>query len=122
GSVWAAQRQVPESRTLSQTPGGWPMIPRPRTMTTDSGVVVGLYEYGDPAGEPVLVFHGVPACGAGFAFADQAARGCGVRLVAPDRPGVGLSAPAAAPALRSHPALVAQPGRGLATRRVPASG
>ena len=93
------------------------MMPRPRTMTTDSGVVVGLYEYGDPAGEPVVVFHGVPACGAGFAFADQAARSCGVRLVAPDRPGVGLSAPAAAPAVGCYPALVAGLARGLGIER-----
>jgi len=93
------------------------MIPRPRTMTTQSGVVVGLYEYGDPAGEPVLVFHGIPACGAGFAFADEPARRRGVRLVAPDRPGVGLSAPAAAPAIGSYPAIVAELARDLGIGR-----
>src|SRR5215472_18797992 len=112
-----AQRQLSESRTLSPTPRGWLMIPRPRTMTTQSGVVVGLYEYGDPAGEPVLVFHGVPGCGAGFAFADEPARSRGVRLVAPDRPGVGLSAPAAAPAIGSYPAIVAGLARGLGIER-----
>jgi pimeloyl-ACP methyl ester carboxylesterase len=38
-----------------------------------------------------MVFHGTPACGAGFAWADAPARERGLRLIAPDRPGVGLS-------------------------------
>ncbi len=38
-----------------------------------------------------MVFHGTPACGAGFAWADAPARARGLRLIAPDRPGVGHS-------------------------------
>jgi pimeloyl-ACP methyl ester carboxylesterase len=64
--------------------------PDPREISVD-GRVVGIYEYGDPAGAPVMVLHGTPACGAGFAFADEPARSRGLRLIAPDRPGVGLS-------------------------------
>lgn len=67
------------------------MIPAPRTATLTDNRVVGYYEYGDPDGRPVLTFHGVPACGAGFAWADEPARARGLRIVAPDRPGVGLS-------------------------------
>ena len=67
------------------------MIPEPRAVPVGQGRVVGVYEYGDPDGAPVMVFHGVPACGAGFTWADQPARERGLRLVAPDRPGVGIS-------------------------------
>lgn len=55
----------------------------------------GYYEYGDPSGRPVVVFHGTPACGAGFDWADAPALELGVRLVAIDRPGVGQSSAAA---------------------------
>ena len=64
--------------------------PEPREVSVD-GRGVGIYEYGDPAGSPVMVLHGTPACGAGFAWADGPARERGLRLIAPDRPGVGIS-------------------------------
>lgn len=66
-------------------------VPRDRVVELADGRRIGLYEYGDPDGRPVLVFHGVPACGAGFAWADEPARARGLRLLAPDRPGVGRS-------------------------------
>jgi pimeloyl-ACP methyl ester carboxylesterase len=65
-------------------------IPQPREVSVGAGVV-GVYEYGDASGAPVFVFHGTPACGAGFAWADAPARERALRLVAPDRPGVGRS-------------------------------
>ena len=40
-------------------------IPQPREVEVGGGVV-GVYEYGDANGSPVFVFHGTPACGAGF--------------------------------------------------------
>jgi len=83
-------------------PGG---VPEPRAVDVD-GAVVGVYDYGDPAGAPVMVFHGTPACGAGFAWADDAARARGLRLVAPDRPGVGLSSRASW-TIADYPARVA---------------
>jgi len=48
-------------------------------------------EYGDPGGDPVMLFHGMPACSLLFAFLDDIATEVGVRAVAPDRPGVRLS-------------------------------
>lgn len=66
-------------------------IPQPETVRTADGRVTGYYEFGDPAGTPVVALHGTPACGAGFAWADQRARARGIRLLAPDRPGVGDS-------------------------------
>jgi pimeloyl-ACP methyl ester carboxylesterase len=68
-----------------------PGIPTARAVTLPSGRTVGYYEYGDPDGFPVFAFHGVPASGAGFVWADHAARARGIRLVAPDRPGTGRS-------------------------------
>jgi pimeloyl-ACP methyl ester carboxylesterase len=65
-------------------------IPKAREVSVGDGVV-GVYEYGDPNGAPVFVFHGTPACGAGFAWADAPAREHGLHLLAPDRPGVGVS-------------------------------
>src|SRR4051794_2008067 len=67
------------------------MIPKPHPVELPSGQVVGVYEYGDADGRPVMVFHGTPACGAGFDWADAPARELGLRLIAPDRPGVGVS-------------------------------
>jgi pimeloyl-ACP methyl ester carboxylesterase len=72
-----------------------------------AGAVVGVYEYGAPDGRAVFVFHGTPACGAGFAWADEAARTRGLRLLAPDRPGVGRSTPKSGYAVGEYPAMVA---------------
>ena len=64
------------------------------------GRQLGFAEYGDPHGLVVLAFHGVP--GARFMFRPTAvpAKRLGLRVIAPDRPGYGLSDP--------------QPGRELA--------
>jgi pimeloyl-ACP methyl ester carboxylesterase len=82
--------------------------PRRRDVALSAGRSVALWEYGDPAGEPVVAFHGVPACGAGFEWADDPARRLGLRVLAPDRPGVGRSSPAPAWRVADHPALVAE--------------
>ena len=49
--------------------------------------------YGDPEGFPVPYFHGGLSAPVDVAFADDAARERGVRLVAPARPGIGSSDP-----------------------------
>jgi pimeloyl-ACP methyl ester carboxylesterase len=81
-------------------------IPTPVTVSVGSDRVVGLYEYGDSSGAPMFVFHGVPACGAGFGWADAPARARGLRLLAPDRPGVGLTTPLADWSVSDYPAMV----------------
>jgi pimeloyl-ACP methyl ester carboxylesterase len=78
-----------------------------RVLDLPDGTSIGLYEYGDPAGRPVLVFHGVPACGAGFAWADEPARERGLRLLAPDRPGIGRSSGPALDTVSDYPARIA---------------
>lgn len=62
-----------------------------RTVTLPSGRVLGYAEYGAPDGQPVLAFHGTPASRNMFAIAHAPARASGLRLIAPDRPGYGLT-------------------------------
>jgi pimeloyl-ACP methyl ester carboxylesterase len=59
----------------------------------EDGRAFGFAEYGDPAGKPVFYFHGAPSCRLDWAmFGDEAwARSRGVRFIAVDRPGTGLS-------------------------------
>src|SRR6478752_5918588 len=56
-----------------------------------NGQRIAWEESGDPRGFPVFFFHGWPASrlqGAGF---NVEARELGVRIISPDRPGIGLS-------------------------------
>ena len=62
-----------------------------QTLTLKDGRKLGFAEYGDPAGEPVFWFHGFPDSRLEAAFADEAAREMGLRILAFDRPGYGLS-------------------------------
>jgi len=71
---------------------------------TTTGRAVTVYEYGDPDGSPIVALHGTPSCGAGFAWADAAARARGLRIVAPDRPGIGRSDPVAMTAVAEYAA------------------
>ena len=52
---------------------------------------LGYAEFGDPRGKPVLFFHGYPGSRWDGAETGHAAEHVGVRLIAPDRPGMGLS-------------------------------
>lgn len=61
-------------------------------MTLPGAAVVGGMDCGDPDGYPVIAHHGAPGSHVeGVAFADEAARAVGVRLIALDRPGMGMS-------------------------------
>ena len=50
-------------------------IPEPSTVRTADDRIVGYYAFGDPHGTPVVALHGTPACGAGYAWADDAGTG-----------------------------------------------
>ncbi len=67
--------------------------PSDTTIALADGLTLGLAEFGDPAGSPVLWCHGGLSSRLDAASADSPARDCGVRLIAPDRPGIGLSTP-----------------------------
>ncbi|HEU5422916.1 MAG TPA: alpha/beta hydrolase [Nitrolancea sp.] len=62
-----------------------------RTIALPDGRELSFVEYGDPAGRPVLYFHGIPGSHRSPAFADEPARVRGVRIIAVDRPGIGRS-------------------------------
>jgi pimeloyl-ACP methyl ester carboxylesterase len=61
------------------------------SVTLPDGRVLAYEEYGVPAGFPVLSFHGGLSSRLDAAPAHEAAVAMGVRLVSPDRPGMGLS-------------------------------
>jgi pimeloyl-ACP methyl ester carboxylesterase len=69
------------------------VAPESRVVNAAGGRAVGVYEYGDPQGRAVFALHGTPACGAGFDWTDAPARERGLRVIAPDRPGIGHSDP-----------------------------
>lgn len=64
-----------------------------RTIVLPAGRRLGYGEYGDPAGFPVVLLHDCPGSRVTGKLAHEAAAGGGVRLIAPDRPGFGLSDP-----------------------------
>ncbi|MEJ2081947.1 MAG: alpha/beta hydrolase [Acidobacteriota bacterium] len=73
-------------------PGEESQIPREvRSIELEDRRRLAFAEYGDPAGVPVIAFHGIPGSRLTFAFADSIARRRRFRLIAPDRPGIGLS-------------------------------
>jgi len=58
------------------------------------GRAVGVAEHGDRGGRPVFLLHGTPSSRLGFEVVDEPARARGVRVLCPDRPGIGRSDPA----------------------------
>jgi pimeloyl-ACP methyl ester carboxylesterase len=64
-----------------------------QTFLLPDGRTLGYAEYGDPQGRPLFYFHGWPSSRVEFAGlnGDQIAKQLNVRVIAPDRPGFGLS-------------------------------
>ena len=63
-----------------------------RTITLPTGIRVGYVEAGAPDGVPVLYFHGTPSCRLEAALTlPGVAERLGLRVLAPDRPGCGMS-------------------------------
>lgn len=67
------------------------MLRDSQVLALANGDTAGFAEYGDPDGRPVVALHGAPACRLMFAAADAAAKSHGLRILAPDRPGYGLT-------------------------------
>jgi len=62
-----------------------------KTIRLPDGRHLGYVEYGDPEGRPLLFFHGIPGSRLQAKVFDAPARDASVRMVAPERPGHGLS-------------------------------
>jgi pimeloyl-ACP methyl ester carboxylesterase len=60
-------------------------------LTLKDGRRLGYAEYGNPQGKPLFFFHGMPGSRLEGELADAAAKKLGVRVIATDRPGYGLS-------------------------------
>jgi pimeloyl-ACP methyl ester carboxylesterase len=61
------------------------------TIRLRDGRRLGYAAWGDPGGQPLVYFHGFPGSRAEGQLGDQAAKHAGVRVIALDRPGMGLS-------------------------------
>lgn len=61
------------------------------TMRLKDGRQLAYAEYGRPDGFPLMLLHGTPGCRLWFTDNDETALALGLRLIAPDRPGFGLS-------------------------------
>jgi pimeloyl-ACP methyl ester carboxylesterase len=61
------------------------------TIVLTDGRTLGYAEYGLPAGKPVMYFHSHPGSRINARFMHDAAKKQGIRIIAPDRPGCGLS-------------------------------
>jgi pimeloyl-ACP methyl ester carboxylesterase len=66
----------------------------PRSTALDDGRGLAWYEFGDPDGSPCLFLPGAGIAGSAGAALDVAATVGGIRLICPDRPGLGHSDPA----------------------------
>ncbi|MEZ5017386.1 MAG: alpha/beta hydrolase [Flavipsychrobacter sp.] len=61
------------------------------TIKLSDGRILGYAEYGASNGIPILYFHGGQESRLSSIFMDSVAKKLGIRIIAPDRPGVGLS-------------------------------
>jgi pimeloyl-ACP methyl ester carboxylesterase len=64
-----------------------------KTLRLRDGRLLGYAEYGDPQGKPVFGLHGMPGSRFMMKTFQEAALAAGALLVAPERPGYGLSSP-----------------------------
>jgi pimeloyl-ACP methyl ester carboxylesterase len=62
-----------------------------QTLRLRDGRTLGYAEYGASDGKPVFVFHGSPGTRLQVRVAHRPALALGIRIIAPDRPGLGLS-------------------------------
>ena len=79
-----------------------------RRIRLRDGRWLGFAEYGDPDGVPLFAFHGTPGSRLMVEPAHGPARERGVRLIAPDRPGFGLSSRKAGRRIGDWPEDVAE--------------
>jgi pimeloyl-ACP methyl ester carboxylesterase len=93
-----------------------------QVLRLSDGRRLGYADYGDRQGAPMLFFHGTPGSRRVARWADQAARRRGIRLIAPDRPGFGLSDFQAGRTLGAWPADVVELADALGIERFAVAG
>ncbi len=83
------------------------MLSDARSLTLNDGTLVGYAEYGTMEGIPIIALHGMPNTHSMWKSADKAAAEGGLRLIAPDRAGYGLSRDQVPRTLLGYAALIA---------------
>lgn len=104
GVVLAARTVKRRSASRSSTSG---LAPNEELVRLRDGRRVAIACHGDPRGWPIFVFHGIPVSRLGHEFTDAPARERGLRVLCPDRPGIGLSDPKPGRTIRGYPDDVA---------------
>ncbi|WP_181782819.1 alpha/beta fold hydrolase [Pseudonocardia pini] len=86
-------------------------------VTVVGGRRVAWTEHGDPGGRLVVFLHGIPDSRLGKSYLDAAARERGLRVVCPDRPGIGRSDPLPDHTVAGYAGQVAALARALGADR-----
>jgi pimeloyl-ACP methyl ester carboxylesterase len=84
------------------------MTAKSNQIILSDGRRLGFSEYGDTHGQPLMYFHGWPSSRLEAGMAAAAAQSLNMRIIAPDRPGFGLSDFKSARELRDWPADVVE--------------
>ncbi len=92
------------------------------TLRLADGRTLGYAQYGQPDGEPLFYFHGHPGSRLEGRFAHEAAARAGLRVIALDRPGYGLSSDRPGRVITDWPADVAEAAGLLGIGRFPVAG
>jgi pimeloyl-ACP methyl ester carboxylesterase len=108
---WLRDRVRPPTDRQSDGPPDLPTLcedvaENPRVVSLPDGRNLGYADCGDPDGDPLVVFHGFPNSRVFGALFDAAGREHGVRILAPERPGLGVSDPDPGRTLLDWPADV----------------
>lgn len=62
-----------------------------QTISLADGRTLAYAEYGNLTGTPIICMHGTPSCRLEYRLWESSAKKLNARLIAPDRPGMGLS-------------------------------
>ncbi len=91
GAILLGARRIKQPG--SQRPPTLGLASNEELVRLPDGRRVAIAFHGDPQGRPLFLFHGTPGSRLGLHYVDGPAKERGVRVVCPDRPGVGRSDP-----------------------------
>ena len=104
--AFAACSAVKQNASVQVSPVTKLRRARPETVEV-AGRKVAVYQFGDPAGASVFFFHGWPSDASQGVLVDEEARRQHLRVLAPDRPGIGRSDPQPGRRIADWPPVVA---------------
>jgi pimeloyl-ACP methyl ester carboxylesterase len=105
------------SNVVSPKPDSRPHASHGKLLTLRDGRQLGYSEFGAPDGRPIIYCHGFPASRLEMRLGHEVAARSGIRLIAPDRPGYGLSDFQPGRRISDWPRDVAELADALALRR-----